>query len=188
MQLNLLNVNSCWLSNGNSLSFLVSNSNRHRWPKVGLGADQFDEKDEEDKVQMAYFFNRFFFVISMGTLMAGTVLVYIQDEVSRSWGYGICSASMFVAILIYLSGTKRYRYKKCLRSPIVQICQAFTAAIGKKNAKLPSDIALLYEDLPEAFRILHTVSWTWPPLSQKMMSKMMVPLPSNLGCFVRLQG
>lgn len=105
---------------------------------------------------MAYFFNRFFFVISTGTLMAVTVLVYIQDEVGRSWGYGICSASMFIALVIFFSGTKRYRYKKCSGSPVVHICQVVSAASGKKKAKLPSDISLLYEDLPEASRIHHT--------------------------------
>ncbi|KAK5773130.1 Nitrate transporter 1.4 -like protein [Gossypium arboreum] len=122
----------------------------------GFGTDQFDEKNEKEKAQMAYFFNRFFFVISTGTLMAVTVLVYIQDEVGRSWGYGICSASMFIALLIFFSGTKRYRYKKCSGSPIVHICQVVSAASGKKTAKLPSDISLLYEDLPEASRIHHT--------------------------------
>ncbi|PPD71807.1 hypothetical protein GOBAR_DD31288 [Gossypium barbadense] len=122
----------------------------------GFGTDQFDEKNEKEKAQMAYFFNRFFFVISTGTLMAVTVLVYIQDEVGRSWGYGICSASMFIALMIFFSGTKRYRYKKCSGSPIVHICQVVSAASGKKTAKLPSDISLLYEDLPEASRIHHT--------------------------------
>ncbi|KAK7388700.1 hypothetical protein VNO78_23527 [Psophocarpus tetragonolobus] len=57
----------------------------------GFGSDQFDEKDEKEKSQMTYFFNRFFFFISFGTLAAVTVLVYIQDEVSRSLAYGICS-------------------------------------------------------------------------------------------------
>ncbi|KAG8471943.1 hypothetical protein CXB51_036199 [Gossypium anomalum] len=122
----------------------------------GFGTDQFDEKNEKEKAQMAYFFNRFFFVISTGTLMAVTVLVYIQDEVGRSWGYGICSASMFIALVIFFSGTKRYRYKKCSGSPVVHICQVVSAASGKKTAKLPSDISLLYEDLPEASRIHHT--------------------------------
>ncbi|XVF48383.1 hypothetical protein PTKIN_Ptkin03bG0186000 [Pterospermum kingtungense] len=122
----------------------------------GFGTDQFDEKDEKEKAQMAHFFHRFFFIISIGTLMAVTVLVYIQDEIGRSWGYGICSAAMFVALVVFLSGTKRYRYKKCLGSPIVQICQVVAAAIEKKKVKLPSDISLLYEDLPEALRIHHT--------------------------------
>nr|KJB64773.1 hypothetical protein B456_010G064200 [Gossypium raimondii] len=91
-----------------------------------------------------------------GTLMAVTVLVYIQDEVGRSWAYGICSVSMFVAVLIFLSGTKRYRYKKSLGSPIVQIFQVIVAAINKRKMKLPYNVELLYEDTPETSRIHHT--------------------------------
>ncbi|GMI95144.1 NRT1/ PTR family 6.2 [Hibiscus trionum] len=122
----------------------------------GFGTDQFDEKDEKEKAQMTYFFNRFFFFISIGTLTAVTVLVYLQDEVGRSWSYGICSVSMLVAILIFLSGTKRYRYKKSLGSPIVQIFQVIVAAINKRKMELPYNAELLYEDTPEAQRIHHT--------------------------------
>ncbi|KAK8654961.1 hypothetical protein V6N13_107556 [Hibiscus sabdariffa] len=122
----------------------------------GFGTDQFDEKDEKEKAQMTYFFNRFFFFISTGTLMAVTVLVYLQDEVGRSWSYGICSVAMLVAILIFLSGTKRYRYKKSLGSPIVQIFQVIVAAINKRKMELPYSVELLYEDTPEAQRIHHT--------------------------------
>ncbi|KAJ4707907.1 protein NRT1/ PTR FAMILY 6.2-like [Melia azedarach] len=122
----------------------------------GFGTDQFDEKDKKEKAQMAYFFSRFFFVISTGTLMAVTVLVYIQDEVGRSWGYGICSLSMFIAILIFLSGTRRYRYKKCLGSPIVHICQVVVAVVKKRKIELPSNTASLYENYPEESRIQHT--------------------------------
>ncbi|XP_065850834.1 protein NRT1/ PTR FAMILY 6.2 [Euphorbia lathyris] len=122
----------------------------------GFGTDQFDEKDEKEKTQMTYFFHRFFFFISIGTFMAVTVLVYIQDEVGRSWAYGICSVSMFTAILIFLSGTKKYRYKKSMGSPIVHIFQVLVAAFRKRNLDLPHNIALLYEDTPEPSRIYHT--------------------------------
>ncbi|KAL4302359.1 hypothetical protein GQ457_10G003310 [Hibiscus cannabinus] len=122
----------------------------------GFGTDQFDEKDEKEKAQMTYFFNRFFFFISIGTLTAVTVLVYLQDEVGRSWSYGICCVAMLVAILIFLSGTKRYRYKKSLGSPIVQIFQVIVAAINKRKMELPYSVELLYEDTPEAQRIHHT--------------------------------
>ncbi|KAE8718925.1 Protein NRT1/ PTR FAMILY 6.2 [Hibiscus syriacus] len=122
----------------------------------GFGTDQFDEKDEKEKAQMTYFFNRFFFFISIGTLTAVTVLVYLQDEVGRSWSYGICCVSMLVAILIFLSGTKSYRYKKSSGSPIVQIFQVIVAAINKRKMELPYSVELLYEDTPEAQRIHHT--------------------------------
>ncbi|KAM0037192.1 putative proton-dependent oligopeptide transporter family, PTR2 family proton/oligopeptide symporter [Helianthus debilis subsp. tardiflorus] len=122
----------------------------------GFGTDQFDEKNEEEKTQMAYFFNRFFFFISLGTLTAVTVLVYIQDEVGRSLAYGICTISMFVAILVILSGTKRYRYKKSAGSPIVSIFQVLVAAVKKRNMALPYDIGMFYENAPEGARIHHT--------------------------------
>ncbi|KAJ4952934.1 hypothetical protein NE237_029766 [Protea cynaroides] len=122
----------------------------------GFGSDQFDENDEREKAQMTYFFNRFFFFISMGTLMAVTVLVYIQDSVGRSVAYGICSISMFIAILIFLSGTKRYRYKKSLGSPIVHIFQVIVAAMKKRKNELPPSTSQLYENSAEAKRILHT--------------------------------
>uniref|UniRef100_A0A7N0TDH7 Uncharacterized protein n=1 Tax=Kalanchoe fedtschenkoi TaxID=63787 RepID=A0A7N0TDH7_KALFE len=117
----------------------------------GFGTDQFDENDPKEKAQMSYFFNRFFFFISTGTLMAVTVLVYIQDEVGRSWAYGICSISMFIAILVLLSGTKRYRYKKSSGSPIVQITQVIAAAVKKRNVQFR--VELLYDDSPEASKI-----------------------------------
>ncbi|KNA22360.1 hypothetical protein SOVF_034720 [Spinacia oleracea] len=122
----------------------------------GLGSDQFDEKDDKEKAQMTAFFSRFFFFISLGTLMAVTVLVWIQDEVGRSWAYGICSVSMGIAIIILLSGMKRYRYKKSMGSPIVHIFQVISAAAKKSKMQLPYDVNYLYEDSPEGHRVPHT--------------------------------
>ncbi|KAG9459654.1 hypothetical protein H6P81_004162 [Aristolochia fimbriata] len=122
----------------------------------GFGTDQFDEKDEKEKSQMAFFFNRFFFFISTGTLMACTVLVYIQDEVGRSWAYGICSLSMIIAVFIFLSGTRRYRYKKSQGSPIVHILQVIVASIRKRKLGLPPSVTLLFEDPHGVARIPHS--------------------------------
>ncbi|KAK3029077.1 hypothetical protein RJ639_039221 [Escallonia herrerae] len=122
----------------------------------GFGTDQFDQKDEKEKAQMAYFFNRFYFFISVGTLLAATVFVYIQDTVGRSWGYGICSALMFLAIMGFISGTRRYRYKKCVGSPIIHVLQVLVAATSKRKLKVPSSVHLLYENSPRESRICRT--------------------------------
>ncbi|KAF3596808.1 hypothetical protein DY000_02024222 [Brassica cretica] len=132
----------------------------------GFGSDQFDDKDPKEKAQMAFFFNRFFFIISMGTLMAVTVLVYIQDEVGRSWAYGICTVSMAIAIAVFLSGTKSYRYKKSQGSPVVQIFQIIAASIRKRKTELPQSIVYLYEDTPEGLRIEHTDQFRYVSLFQ----------------------
>lgn len=107
----------------------------------GFGADQFDQTDEEEKTQMAYFFNRFYFFISIGTLLAVTVFIYIQEKVARVWGYGTCTLIMLLAVAIFLSGTRRYRYKSRLGSPIVQILQVLVAAVRKRKLKFPSNLA-----------------------------------------------
>ncbi|VAH00737.1 unnamed protein product [Triticum turgidum subsp. durum] len=122
----------------------------------GFGTDQFDEREDRERAAMGYFFDRFFFFISLGTLLAVTVLVYIQDHIGRSWAYGLCSGAMLVAIAVFLSGTKRYRYKRSSGSPVVHILQVLVAAARKRGLKQPLAAATLYEDRPEHARIHHT--------------------------------
>ncbi|XP_074280522.1 protein NRT1/ PTR FAMILY 6.2-like isoform X2 [Silene latifolia] len=122
----------------------------------GFGADQFDESDEKEKATLACFFNRFFFFISTGSLLAVTALVYIQDEVNRSLAYGICSISMLIAIFTFLWVAKRYRYKRSLGSPIAHILQVIVVAIKKRKVNIPVNIDILNENLNVASRIYHT--------------------------------
>ncbi|RVW16774.1 Protein NRT1/ PTR family 6.2 [Vitis vinifera] len=87
--------------------------------------------DEKEKTQMEYFFNRFYFLINIGTILAVTLLVYIQDEVSRGVGYGICSAAMLMAVIVFLSRTRRYRWldKATIRSD---------GDLGKNGSETPN--------------------------------------------------
>jgi dipeptide/tripeptide permease len=112
----------------------------------GFGADQFDENDEKEGSQMDYFFNRFFLCISLVSLLAVTVLVYIQDHVGRPWGYGICVVCMMVAIIIFLGGTRTYRFKKTTGRPLTQILQVFVASWRNRKLKLPADVGQLHDD------------------------------------------
>ncbi|XP_054824489.1 protein NRT1/ PTR FAMILY 6.3-like [Prosopis cineraria] len=110
----------------------------------GFGSDQFDETDETEKARMAKFFNWFFFFISIGSLAAVTILVYIQDNVGREWGYGICATAIVIALVVFLSGTKRYRFKKLVGSPLTQIAVVLVAAWRKRHLPLPSDSSSLF--------------------------------------------
>ncbi|PIA50339.1 hypothetical protein AQUCO_01300823v1 [Aquilegia coerulea] len=115
----------------------------------GLGSDQFDESDQHEKKQMTNFFNWFFFFISLGSLAAVTVLVYIQDNLGRKWGYGICAFAIFLGLIIFLSGTRKYRFKKLVGSPLTQIAMVFLAAWRKRHMDLPSDSSILYNNVDE---------------------------------------
>ncbi|KAM3396873.1 Protein NRT1/ PTR FAMILY 6.3 [Capsicum chinense] len=116
----------------------------------GFGSDQFDETDKKERGQMIKFFNWFFFFINVGSLGAVTILVYIQDNLGREWGYGICACAIVIGLVIFLSGTRKYRFKKLMGSPLTQIASVFVAALRKRHMELPSDSSLLFniDDIP----------------------------------------
>ncbi|KAJ4966775.1 hypothetical protein NE237_018624 [Protea cynaroides] len=125
-----------------------------------FGTNQVDNKDEKEKSMVDYFFNRFYFVISIGTFLGVTVEICIQDYVSFTWGCGISCFILFFGLIVYWSRTIRYRFKKCKGSPIVQILQVLVAALGKRKVKSPS-IDILYEETPKAARIHHIDQLHW---------------------------
>ncbi|MCI17774.1 nitrate transporter [Trifolium medium] len=112
----------------------------------GFGSDQFDATDKEENKQMIKFLNWFYFFANIGSLMAVTVLVYIQDHQGRDWGYGICAGAILLALVVFLCGTSKYRFKKPVGSPLTQIAVVFVAAWRKRNLQLPSDSAFLFND------------------------------------------
>ncbi|XP_055821318.1 protein NRT1/ PTR FAMILY 6.3-like [Solanum dulcamara] len=116
----------------------------------GFGSDQFDETDIKERGQMIKFFNWFFFFINVGSLGAVTILVYIQDNLGREWGYGICACAIVIGLVIFLSGTRKYRFKKLVGSPLTQIASVFVAALRKRHLELPSDPSDLFniDDIP----------------------------------------
>lgn len=111
----------------------------------GFGSDQFDETQPKERSQMTYFFNRFFFCINVGSLLAVTILVYIQDDVGRKWGYGICAFAIVLALSVFLAGTNRYRFKKLIGSPMTQVAAVIVAAWRNRKLELPADPSYLYD-------------------------------------------
>lgn len=112
----------------------------------GFGADQFDERDPKERRTMASFFNWFFFSISMGALLSTTVLVYIEDNVSRGLGYAICGVCMTCAMVVLVIGTRLYRFKPPAGSPLTHIARVFVAAWKKRKLALPEEASNLYEE------------------------------------------
>ncbi|CAN6311963.1 unnamed protein product [Urochloa humidicola] len=111
----------------------------------GFGSDQFDEAHDGERGKMLRFFNWFYFFVSIGALLAVTVLVYVQDNVGRRWGYGICAAGILVGLAVFLLGTRRYRFKKLVGSPLTQVAAVTVAAWNKRALPVPSDPDMLYD-------------------------------------------
>lgn len=81
----------------------------------------------------------------MGNLLAYSVMVYVQDNASRAWGYGIITGLVFVAFTAFICGTPLYRHRTPSGSPLTRIAQVLVAATLHCTRSLPEDHQDLYE-------------------------------------------
>ncbi|KAL5542332.1 hypothetical protein UlMin_010042 [Ulmus minor] len=110
-----------------------------------IGADQFDDFHPKEKAQKLSFFNWWMFSIFFGTFFANTVLVYLQDNVGWTLGYGLPTLGLLISVSIFVSGTPFYRHRKPTGSPFTRMAKVIVATIRKWSVPLPSDPKELYE-------------------------------------------
>ena len=119
-----------------------------------IGADQFDDFSPKEKAYKLSFFNWWMFSIFFGTLFANTVLVYIQDNVGWTLGFGLPTLGLAISIAIFLVGSPFYRHKLPTGSPFTRMAKVIVAAIRNWSKPLPSDPKEFYElDLEEYAKI-----------------------------------
>uniref|UniRef100_A0A6N2KHH6 Major facilitator superfamily (MFS) profile domain-containing protein n=1 Tax=Salix viminalis TaxID=40686 RepID=A0A6N2KHH6_SALVM len=110
-----------------------------------MGADQFDDFEPKEKQQKLSFFNWWMFSIFFGTLFSNTFLVYIQDNVGWTLGYGIPTLGLALSIIIFLTGSPFYRHKLPAGSPFTRMAKVLVAAVRKWKVSLPNDPGELHE-------------------------------------------
>ncbi|KAK2966761.1 hypothetical protein RJ640_018330 [Escallonia rubra] len=110
-----------------------------------IGADQFDDFDPKEKNQKLSFFNWWMFSIFFGILFGNTILVYIQENVGWTLGYGIPTLGLAISITVFLVGTPFYRHKKPTGSPFTRMARVIVAALRKWSLPMPSDSREFHE-------------------------------------------
>jgi len=126
--------------------YIVALGNGGTKPNIStIGADQFDEFDPREKMHKLSFFNWWMFTIFLGILFSSTVLVYLQDNVSWSIGYGIPTLGLLVSIAVFLAGTKLYRHRVPQGSAFTSMGRVLAAALIKWNVPVPTDAKELHE-------------------------------------------
>ncbi|XP_068658262.1 protein NRT1/ PTR FAMILY 5.10-like [Aristolochia californica] len=104
-----------------------------------FGADQFDAQDPTESKSKSSFFNWWYFGICAGTTVALAVVSYIQDNVSWGLGFGIPCTVMAVGLVIFLLGTRTYRYTSAGdKNPFVSLAQVFVAAARRTFQQDPA--------------------------------------------------
>ncbi|CAL4933671.1 unnamed protein product [Urochloa decumbens] len=118
-----------------------------------IGADQFDAFHPAERLRKLSFFNWWMFTVFTGILFSTTVLVYLQDSVSWSWGYAVPTLALAASVAVFLAGTPLYRHKLPQgSSPVTRMIRVVAAAVWKKrHVTVPDDLAELHEAEPEYY-------------------------------------
>ncbi|KAL2610361.1 hypothetical protein R1flu_028934 [Riccia fluitans] len=131
-----------------------------------FGADQFEAGDPAEASLLPSYFNWFYWATTVGSILSGSVLVYIQDRVGWDWGYGILLVLMALALCQLLVKRRNYRYRVCKGSPLITIVRVFVSAL--RNHHLPpltgTEVSEYYDEMQsrgEERIPLHTNTIRW---------------------------
>ncbi|KAK9279485.1 hypothetical protein L1049_013164 [Liquidambar formosana] len=83
-----------------------------RFTIATVGADQLDEPKDQ-----GIFFNWYFFTLYTSSVISATAIIYIEDNVSWAWGFGLCVVATIIGLAIFLLGKRFYRHVKPQGSP-----------------------------------------------------------------------
>lgn len=128
-----------------------------------FGADQFlDGKAEA--IARSTFYNYFYFCVNIGSLIASTVIVSLQENEGYGWGYAVPAFAFAIAMGLIALGYRWYRRLSPQGSPLTRVAKTVTAAFMKMRTPVPADTSKLYEEPALAANIHpleHTPFLTW---------------------------
>lgn len=110
-----------------------------------FGADQFTDTNQADQQKKVLFFSWFYVCVIFGVISSGTVVVWVQENVSWSLGFGIPTLCIGLALVWFLAGTAIYRKRLPSGSPLKSICQVLVASFRKIWLDVPNHGAALYK-------------------------------------------
>lgn len=108
-----------------------------------FGADQFDEADPQDRREKKSFFNWFYFSINLGSLLAVTVIVWIQENVSWAVGFAIPAVCMALAVAVFIAGSGRYKHIPPSESSFSRVFKVMWAAATARRRPSANSTATL---------------------------------------------
>nr|XP_027070447.1 protein NRT1/ PTR FAMILY 2.6-like [Coffea arabica] len=106
-----------------------------------MGAYQLDNPKHQEK-----FFNWFLFAWNSAAIVAATVVIYVRDDVSWAWGFGICVAANVLGLIIFLAGRRFYCDIKPQGSPFKDLTCVILAAIAKRKLLLSDKTQDFYSE------------------------------------------
>ncbi|MED6125429.1 hypothetical protein PIB30_068419 [Stylosanthes scabra] len=101
---------------------------------AALGANQFPNNPRNQTI----FFNWFFVTLYIVSILAFSVVVYIQDNVSWGLGFWICAVSNLIALVVFMVGYRYYLPETPKGSAFVDLARVPVASIRKWKSQISS--------------------------------------------------
>ncbi|CAN4119028.1 unnamed protein product [Withania somnifera] len=113
-----------------------------RFTIAPMGAYQFDKPRHQ-----AMFFDWYICIFYLCWALSTAFVVYVEDNVSWAWVFGISQACNILGLAIFLAGKRFYRHvKEQGGSPFVNLARVVVAAIQKLRVPLAEQTQHYYHD------------------------------------------
>lgn len=107
---------------------------------IAFGADQLIRKgDPKNERILQSYFSFYYASIGISTIIALTIIVYIQDHKGWKIGFGIPVALMVVSVLAFYAGYPLYLRVKADTSLFTGLAQVMVVAFKNRSLAYPSD-------------------------------------------------
>lgn len=105
---------------------------------IAFGADQVDNKENPDNARtLDSFFNWYYASTGLSTILALTLVVYIQDQFGWRVGFGVPATLMVLSLVAFLIGSPLYVHVRAGENLFSSLIKVLLAAYRKRKITLP---------------------------------------------------
>ncbi|KAG5098302.1 hypothetical protein JHK82_048156 [Glycine max] len=141
---------------------------------IAFGADQLNikERSNDEKLLDSYF-NWYYTSIAISTVIALSVIVYIQENLGWKIGFGLPALLMFISAVSFILGLPFYVKVKPSHSLLTTFVQVAVVAVKNRKLSLPdSNFVQYYQD--------HDSELMVPTDSLRCLNKACIKIPETV--------